>query len=480
MNKSQVFKTAINSFLHVFFMHLGTFFVTISITRILSVDDYGIISLANSLIFFLIIVFSAGIPNSLARFLVEYDSRDYFHRLILRSISIFIPWSILIIIIYLISFPIISSNIFENAFLNDYKHIIILIVIISILRLFIEKISHGTLNMEIAAKMGMLTAILMLFVIPTAILYNSAYSVLIAKSICLSIPLLYAVPKLVTKIKKNTNEKKTYILPKKVEILKYGLPLSIISIAGFGFLQADILLLSFYVDSKSIAYYSIAIFLYMRLVTIPRSLGNGLGPFIAKNKDNTNKITIYYQRSILLTVAFVVPVVLFLIFNGKTFLIFLFGKNYENSYSVLSILSIFFILSSCLGIINPILDFSGKANLRAKAVIIGSILNIFLDLILIPKYGIDGAAYATVIGYFFFFLIIFLSLENKILIHIIKYKELNILLFFSIFILIPLLILSTNYLTFSIYVNNLIIFIFYPFLIYALKIFNKEDLKIFL
>ena len=67
--ESRVLKTSIGSFLQMGLLSLSSLIITIALSRLLSVEEFGVFSLANALVFFMIIVFTVGIPQSMARFI---------------------------------------------------------------------------------------------------------------------------------------------------------------------------------------------------------------------------------------------------------------------------------------------------------------------------------------------------------------------------------------------------------------------------
>ncbi|MDB2293247.1 polysaccharide biosynthesis C-terminal domain-containing protein, partial [Halorubrum ezzemoulense] len=75
----------------------------------------------------------------------------------------------------------------------------------------------------------------------------------------------------------------------------------------------------------------------------------------------------------------------------------LFGEQYLGAVPVLQVLSIFVILQSIKLLTDNGLDFLGHAQGRAIIKGITAVLNVCLNLILIPRIGVVGAASATVL-----------------------------------------------------------------------------------
>jgi O-antigen/teichoic acid export membrane protein len=87
-----------------------------------------------------------------------------------------------------------------------------------------------------------------------------------------------------------------------------------------------------------------------------------------------------------------------LLFSG--FLIpLIFGAKYAGAVFPLQILTIFLVSRSFLIFLNQFLDYQGLAKKRFFNSLISMVLNIILNMLLIPKYGAVGASIATSIAY---------------------------------------------------------------------------------
>jgi O-antigen/teichoic acid export membrane protein len=91
------------------------------------------------------------------------------------------------------------------------------------------------------------------------------------------------------------------------------------------------------------------------------------------------------------------PIALFLIFAGKFFLSF-FGQEFIRGYTGLCILTSGQLISVAMGSVGLLLVMTGHERKAAIGVGASAGLNIFLNAILIPRWGIEGASTATAIS----------------------------------------------------------------------------------
>lgn len=82
----------------------------------------------------------------------------------------------------------------------------------------------------------------------------------------------------------------------------------------------------------------------------------------------------------------------------STQILFLFGSEFVSGKSTLIILSFGQFMNAYFGSVGVLLDMTGNQNYFRNAMIISAFINIILNYILIPLYGIFGAALATAIS----------------------------------------------------------------------------------
>ena len=96
-------------------------------------------------------------------------------------------------------------------------------------------------------------------------------------------------------------------------------------------------------------------------------------------------------------ITFSIPIMLIIIMYPVKVML-LFGPNYMDSASVLVLLTIATFIQTILGAAGPALSMSGYTRLVFWNSLCAFILNLVLNIIFIPKFGIIGAAWATLIS----------------------------------------------------------------------------------
>lgn len=179
--------------------------------------------------------------------------------------------------------------------------------------------------------------------------------------------------------------------------LVQSLPFTILSGVVILDSNIDLIMIGFLLDEESVGLYRVASQSVIIIAFTLSALNAVIAPKITKlykeksDMELQNMITLA-SRLILLTS---LPVSIFLMIWSDEFLIFVFGQEYKLASIPLFILCIGQIVNSMMGVNGVILNMTNYAKESAYIVGIGAVLNMVLNAILIPYYGIVGAAIAT-------------------------------------------------------------------------------------
>ena len=92
------------------------------------------------------------------------------------------------------------------------------------------------------------------------------------------------------------------------------------------------------------------------------------------------------------------PVALALVFLGRWLLSGIFGPEYAVGATALAILAFGQLVTAGMGLAVPILNMTGHERDTAKVLAVSVLVNVTLNALLIPLWGIEGAALAAVIS----------------------------------------------------------------------------------
>jgi len=197
--------------------------------------------------------------------------------------------------------------------------------------------------------------------------------------------------------KQNSTEK----IPQK-EIFLKSYPIAISGMALFLLMSFDILFLKKYRNDETVAFYSVGVkimtIVSIIIITINITVSAKISEhFSGQNRNELAKILKNSSRTIF---GITLPVVVLLsIFSGH--ILSLFGEEYIAARQAFLILIIGQGICSAFGSSSVYLNMTGRQHIYQIILIIAVIINFVLNQLLIPKYGMTGAAIAFVSSSFF-------------------------------------------------------------------------------
>ncbi len=381
--------------------------------RVLGTEHYGIFSYALSLAAVFSIFSDIGLSNLLTRELVKNsikEKREYL------ATSFSLKMSLVSVTALIIAF---ISPIFTN--IADAKPLMLImaaLIAFDSIRGFLFSISRAENRMQFEATFEIITEIFITtigFVIltkaPSAANFASGYA--LASGLSMLVVLVV--------MRNYISGTFTYFRKKLVgPIIKSAWPFAVMGVFGVFLTNIDSVIIGYFRPVGDLGLYAAAQKPISMFYLIPGFLYVSLFPFISKfiKDGEEKKLSILLRKSIIVSLGLALPIVLGGIIIAGPLINVVYGHDYIGATStfqilLLTLLPIFpgMILASTL-----LAEDKQKTFIKSSAV--GAGLNIILDLILIPKYGIAGSAIATLIAQ--------LAVNGIFLYEILKNHNLNI------------------------------------------------------
>ncbi len=193
------------------------------------------------------------------------------------------------------------------------------------------------------------------------------------------------------------------------QTISYGFRSYLACLLAFLILRSDLYILNYFRGLEEVGWYSIATSFCDGILLLVSSITLVLFPKITENQDQALDITLKVSRIISFIVGLIV--ILGLIF-GKLFISLIFGKNFIAALPAFYILlpaTYFWALTSLLT------QFCASKGYPWISVMIwmpSLIINIVLNIIFIPAYGIIAAALTSLIAYFVTFVLHYIYLQK--------------------------------------------------------------------
>lgn len=180
------------------------------------------------------------------------------------------------------------------------------------------------------------------------------------------------------------------------EVFNYSAIIIIAGSVATLLLDIDKFMLNYYIPIEEVAYYSVAVFIATVIAVPQRAMHQILAPLSAKflNEDNLPELQNLYLRSSI-TLFTVSGLIFLLIVLNINQLYEIIPQQFSKGLYVVFLISVAKLFDSLLGSNNAILFNSQYYRVVVWLGVLLAIATIVFNLIFIPIFGMDGAAFAT-------------------------------------------------------------------------------------
>lgn len=427
--------------------------LVIYLGRTLSNNGYGLLFLSISIFSIASIFSKMGIGRSASTYISQYKIRD--EGQVLRIIKISFLYNIgtvtAVSVVVVFGRNHISAFVGEPQ-LSPFLSVGALFIIFNTFMSYVRSCFQGFEEIRIAAILNIANSLIRLFSSILLITIGfGALGGLIGYIIGFFIVSLIGLSILYAWFYRNYESKSREDQGLGFKIFRYSLPITLTSSADVIDRQVDILLVGFFLNPAAVSFYVVGKQILTFIKTPLSALGFTLSPtFGAKKAEgNIEQASKIYEISLINSLLLYIPAAVGLYFIAEPLISLIFGTDYINSAPILKVLTIYGVMLAVTQITSNSLDYLGRAKARSITKGVTAILNAALNILLIPRIGVIGAAIATVISFGIYTSLNFyiISIEFDIRYRYIGKRVLTIL-FISMFVaagVYPLSTMITNW-----------------------------------
>lgn len=182
-------------------------------------------------------------------------------------------------------------------------------------------------------------------------------------------------------------------------LLRTGLRIMGVNSIGLVMTWTDTIFLGIWRSPAEVGSYNIAIRIALLTSFIIAAVNSAVGPKFAElsAQRHTEKLKMLTQRTSLAMTGAATPALIILIAFPK-FILSLFGSGFTVAKVALVILAVGQFIEVITGAVGHLLMMSGHEKSLRNILVISAIMNVILNLILVPSFGLAGAATATAVS----------------------------------------------------------------------------------
>lgn len=199
------------------------------------------------------------------------------------------------------------------------------------------------------------------------------------------------------------------------EWFRATLPFMVISGMHVVMSHSDILMLGMMRDTTEAGIYSAAARV-AGVVLLPLMLANMVvAPYVSHAHDQSDRFELQTSlRNAMRVVCALGALLALVILSLSAWILGLFGPEFVAGRSTTGILVVAQLVNVLSGSVGMLLSMTGHATSAAGALVLGAVLNVILNLIMIPRFGMEGAAMATGISIVVWNLLLVRQVRSKL------------------------------------------------------------------
>lgn len=356
--------------------------------RILGPERYGNFSLAINFVLIFSFLPEFGLTSILTRELSK-EKNENRYKVFNCIFSISLILSILsYFLIFLIGFFVIKSNV---AF--KLLPILGLMMVFDVLREMIYSIYRAQLKGEIQGILHFLTNLLLFLIgIILLIIFKNEIYLALGYLLAIFLGFLLSIFFALDFIKRFK-----FIIDWALYKLYFNSswPIALGNTLYLLLLYTDSIILNLYHSSFLVGVYNSAVKINEFLVLLPSGVALAILPMLSRNLNNKQTLNAQVNYSIYLNYLLTLPIMLGIFILSDKIVNFIFGKEYEIAYVALRILIPSLLASSLFMLFSQLLIVLDKRKELLLYEFIAFMVNLILNLILIPKYGLLAASFNT-------------------------------------------------------------------------------------
>tara|TARA_B100001250_G_scaffold235506_1_gene202302 strand:- start:1621 stop:3129 length:1509 start_codon:yes stop_codon:yes gene_type:complete len=399
---SKIAKESSITFVGMLYGNINRYLYTAILARWVGIEFLGIYSLANAIMIIIEMISKMGLETGVMRFVsrLDIETQKKEIKLVIQSaLKMAIIFS-LILSILLILFSSLLVQLFNGSYLFKITLIVFACSIpFNVLTLISAFSTQGfkLLKYKVIITQLFNPSVLLITMLLTFNLISKEMAIILPipiTGIAGCFAMFFILKKLVVinmqsiiKSKFNNN------------LLKYSIPLMLVSILQVLMHWMDILMLGYFTDTTTVGLYHPAARTAGLLQALLLSFLSIYAPTISEldSKKQYIEMEKIYKLVTRLLLTFSIPIsTILILFPTKVLLIF--GPEYMTSSTVLILLTLAAFFQTIFGPAGPLLSMSGYTNIVFINSLIAFVLNFILNFILIPNFGLIGAALSTLIS----------------------------------------------------------------------------------
>ena len=383
---------------------LVTYILRIVLARNLGPADYGLFYSVFTFIIFFLFFRDLGLGAALVKYVAEWKVQEQYDKIKTAIVSVFVVQLLSSVVFAIIMF-FLAGPLAEHYFKDPRSALIIQILLLyllfSIFFITLKQVFLGLQETFIYGSFELvknsLTLVLVFLLLKGG--WNVFAPVIAYTAVCLILVVIY-LPIFLRKFP-FFQYKILHYKSISQQLLQFGLPVLATTVGGKVIGYIDTLFLTYFRSLTEVGVYNVILPSALIFLDLGTTLGIILLPMTSElwAKGDYRRLEAGVRLLHRYLLALVIPLLIIPLVYADLFIGLLFGPEYLSGSLAFQILVVGVLLCIVGSVNGSILSGIGQPKKVTKIVLLAAAVNVIVNMLLIPRYGINGAAIATSLSY---------------------------------------------------------------------------------
>lgn len=374
-----------------------------ALARLLQPHGYGVFMLALTIFGSFKLVARLGIAGSAGRYVAEFkeQSPEQVPHIVRFSFLLNLGAIALTALAVLVSYRYIVDLLGEPE-LEPFLIVGILFLALGTLQTYLRRVLQGFEEIQFVAVLKAVEPVgRLVFALGLVLAGFGAMGAYVGYIISTAVTTTLGAGYLVVRVREFPDSASSIQSGLRRRIAEYALPLTATNSAYILDRRVDTLLVGFFLSPVEVGFYVLGDRVVRVIETPMSALGFTLSPMFGSEKaaGNIGRISRVYETTLVNSLLLYIPAAAGIVLVADPLVRLVFGPEYSGAIIVLQVLGIYVVFKAITKLTDNGLNYLGRARDRALFRGATAVLNVILNIVLIPLLGVVGAAVATVITY---------------------------------------------------------------------------------
>lgn len=396
-----------------------TMIANIIVARVYGAESVGILAMVNFFLLLISIIAIMGTDITILRIIPEYVAKHSVAAAfqMYRNTQYFVSGVAAVLgVVFFFASDFVATSLFSKPNLSFYFSLAaVLVVFKSLMELNINA-ARGLRLIRTFAVMQVIPAAAMLAIlIAGTILFPGPGNPVYAQLVAYGISAILGIWIMNRAFKARVQPEETVDCMRLSAVLAISTPMLVTVTMLLFISQTGVIMLGIFRTESEVGYFSIAGKLASLTSFILQAINTIAAPKFSELFHTGRIDELFYvaKKSTKLIFWITLPIFVILIVYGRPILSRMFGEGFASAYPALIMLVAGQFVSSIAGSTGYFMNMTGHQKMLRNIITVAALINVILCWVLVPRYGINGAAFSGMISLTFWNVFVLIYIKNK-------------------------------------------------------------------